>query len=149
MDRITRRAALLGTLAAPGLARAQGGWPDRPVRFLVPYSAGGVADTIARILHGDPWEADATSPLLSPGANLQVGDAITAINGQRVTQERSPQQLLVNQAGAEVLLTVQPAVNTDELTELGNRAVRRNPEEIDTYAEQDHVTKSRNQYPFP
>ena len=65
--------------------------------------------TIERILHGDPWEADATSPLLSPGANLQVGDAITAINGQRVTPERGPRQLLVNQAGAEVLLTVQPA----------------------------------------
>ncbi|NMJ40092.1 twin-arginine translocation pathway signal protein [Roseomonas sp. JC162] len=52
MDRITRRAALLlGSLATPGLARAQGStWPDRPVRFVVPYSAGGVADTIARIM---------------------------------------------------------------------------------------------------
>ncbi|HEY7022058.1 MAG TPA: PDZ domain-containing protein [Ktedonobacterales bacterium] len=65
--------------------------------------------TIERILHGDPWEADATSPLLSLGANLQVGDVITAINGQSVTPERGPRQLLVNQAGAEVLLTVQPA----------------------------------------
>ncbi len=61
--------------------------------------------TIARILRGDPWEADATSPLLSPGVNCQVGDAVLAINGQRVTPERGPRQLLVNQAGAEVLLT--------------------------------------------
>ncbi|BDG73207.1 Bug family tripartite tricarboxylate transporter substrate binding protein [Roseomonas fluvialis] len=50
MARITRRSLGLVALAAPGAARAQTAWPDRPVRFVVPYSAGGVADTIARIL---------------------------------------------------------------------------------------------------
>jgi tripartite-type tricarboxylate transporter receptor subunit TctC len=45
-----RRRGLLATLlATPVLARAQG-FPDRPVRLVVPYSAGGVADTVARIL---------------------------------------------------------------------------------------------------
>ena len=45
-----RRRGLLATLlATPALARAQG-FPDRPVRLVVPYSAGGVADTVARIL---------------------------------------------------------------------------------------------------
>jgi tripartite-type tricarboxylate transporter receptor subunit TctC len=38
-------------LAAPRIAHAQGAaWPDRPVRLIVPYSAGGVADTVARFL---------------------------------------------------------------------------------------------------
>ncbi|MGH2514071.1 MAG: S41 family peptidase, partial [Ktedonobacterales bacterium] len=46
---------------------------------------------------------------LTPGANVTVGDAIIAINGQQVTRERGPQQLLVNQAGQEVELVVQPA----------------------------------------
>jgi tripartite-type tricarboxylate transporter receptor subunit TctC len=49
---IDRRAALAGglaALAAPGIARAQA-WPARPVRVVVPYSAGGGADTVSRIL---------------------------------------------------------------------------------------------------
>jgi tripartite-type tricarboxylate transporter receptor subunit TctC len=50
MARITRRALAFASLAAPVAARAQAPWPDRPVRLVVPYSAGGVADTIARIL---------------------------------------------------------------------------------------------------
>ncbi|WP_439549952.1 Bug family tripartite tricarboxylate transporter substrate binding protein [Falsiroseomonas sp.] len=47
-----RRRLLLGTaLALPviGTARAQGAWrPDRPIRMLVPFAAGGVADLTAR-----------------------------------------------------------------------------------------------------
>ncbi|CAH0311182.1 tripartite tricarboxylate transporter substrate binding protein [Roseomonas sp. CECT 9278] len=50
MARMTRRLFGLGMLALPGVARGQAAWPDRPVRLVVPYSAGGVADTIARIL---------------------------------------------------------------------------------------------------
>jgi tripartite-type tricarboxylate transporter receptor subunit TctC len=47
---LSRRTALLGaaTLARPALA--QGNGPDRPVRLVVPYSAGGVGDTVVRIL---------------------------------------------------------------------------------------------------
>ena len=65
--------------------------------------------TIARIVRGDPWDPEATSPLLTPGANVADGDAVLAINGQRITPERGPRQLLVNQAGQEVELLIQPA----------------------------------------
>jgi tricorn protease len=65
--------------------------------------------TIGRIVRGDPWDAETTSPLLAPGVNIGVGDAVVAINGQRVSVERGPQQLLVNQAGNEVRLVVEPA----------------------------------------
>jgi tripartite-type tricarboxylate transporter receptor subunit TctC len=53
---LTRRNLLLGSaalgsaLAAPRIATAQAAYPSRPVRVLVPYAAGGGADTVSRIL---------------------------------------------------------------------------------------------------
>jgi tripartite-type tricarboxylate transporter receptor subunit TctC len=50
---IARRQALLGTaglLALPAVARAQGGWPDRTVRVIVPFPPGGSNDAVARPL---------------------------------------------------------------------------------------------------
>ena len=38
------------TLAAGGCLAAQGGYPDKPVRMVVPYVAGGSFDTVGRIL---------------------------------------------------------------------------------------------------
>jgi tripartite-type tricarboxylate transporter receptor subunit TctC len=50
MQRRTLLAALAGTtLGAPGL-RAQGTWPDRPIRFVVPFAPGGTTDIMARVL---------------------------------------------------------------------------------------------------
>lgn len=47
------RAALIagavGALAAPA-ARAQAGWPEHPIKLVVPYPAGGNADSTARLL---------------------------------------------------------------------------------------------------
>ncbi|MCR0983860.1 Bug family tripartite tricarboxylate transporter substrate binding protein [Roseomonas populi] len=54
---IERRALLgaagLAALSAPALAQTApppAGWPDRPVRLIVPYAAGGPTDAVARIL---------------------------------------------------------------------------------------------------
>ncbi len=64
---------------------------------------------IARIVKGDTSNEKTTSPLTSPGLNVNVGDAVLAINGQRVSATRHPQELLVNQAGNEVQLTLEDA----------------------------------------
>jgi tripartite-type tricarboxylate transporter receptor subunit TctC len=52
---MTRRAALLIAAAfaaaiAPLSARAQSDWPNRPVKIIVPFGAGGSADTLARVV---------------------------------------------------------------------------------------------------
>jgi tricorn protease len=64
---------------------------------------------ITRIVEGDPWDAEATSSLRTPGVNAQAGDAILAINGRAVSADVLPDQLLVNQAGREVQVLLQSA----------------------------------------
>ncbi len=48
--RITRRALVATALAAPMAARAQAWSPGRPVRIIVPYTAGGASDITARLV---------------------------------------------------------------------------------------------------
>jgi tripartite-type tricarboxylate transporter receptor subunit TctC len=55
MHRTTRRAALGGSfaaslLAAPSAPHAQATWPSRPIRLVVPFAAGGAADSAARAI---------------------------------------------------------------------------------------------------
>ncbi|TCZ58575.1 tripartite tricarboxylate transporter substrate binding protein [Roseicella aquatilis] len=77
---LTRRAALAasaGLLAAPALA--QGDWPSRPVRIVVPFTPAGTTDIVARILAqrlterlGQPFVVENR-----PGAGGNVGsDAV-------------------------------------------------------------------------
>jgi tricorn protease len=64
---------------------------------------------IIHIVKGDPSDPHATSPLRSPGLNVMVGDAVLAINGQRLEMLVPPQALLVNQANQEIQLTIEEA----------------------------------------
>ncbi len=81
--KLTRRSALgaaaaLG-LATPGIARAQS-FPFRPVRLIVPYSAGGGADTTARLIAPKLQEALGQTIVIDnkPGAGGMIGDDIVA-----------------------------------------------------------------------
>ncbi len=69
---------------------------------------------IKNIVVGDSWEEEGSSPLAGPGVDVSEGDVLLGINGQRLDAETSPAQLLVNQAGNEVLLTLAPRPGQDE-----------------------------------
>jgi len=58
-------AASLGSLALPGLARAEGKYPDHPIRFVIPFAPAGPTDIIGRMaaekmgtLMGQTWVVD-------------------------------------------------------------------------------------------
>jgi tripartite-type tricarboxylate transporter receptor subunit TctC len=74
-------AALLGgsaaSLGAPGLARAQGAFPSRPVRMLIPVGVGGVTDIVGRIM-AEAMQAALGQPVVPEnlvGAGSRVGAA--------------------------------------------------------------------------
>jgi tricorn protease len=73
---------------------------------------------VRRIPQGDSWDIDARSPLAAPGLNLEAGDQITAIGGESVDRNLSPDQRLVNMADRDVQLTIRRKERrrTDTLT---------------------------------
>ena len=87
-------------------------------------AAGQAAIVISEIVVGDSWQEEGSSPLLAPGVDVREGDVLLAINGQRLDAETSPDHLLVNQAGNEVLLTLalRPET-TDRTTDRTRRTV--------------------------
>ncbi len=61
---------------------------------------------IERIYRGDSWNREVDSPLAEPGLEIREGDVILAIGGKRLSRNVTPQQLLVNTAGREVMLAI-------------------------------------------
>ncbi len=87
---------------------------------------------IGKLVIGDPWDAQSNSPLAAPGIDIRPDDLLLAINGQRLDAETSPAQLLVNQAGQEVLLTLAPRPEAE--TSAGEATVASTPAETATVA---------------
>ncbi|NKC29315.1 Bug family tripartite tricarboxylate transporter substrate binding protein [Falsiroseomonas selenitidurans] len=79
--RLTRRGALAaGLMLAAGGARAQATYPDRPIRLVVPFLAGGGGDTLSRLATG-PAQARLGQTLVvenRPGAGGNVGAEVAA-----------------------------------------------------------------------
>jgi len=76
---LTHGAAASFALAATGVRAQTTNWPDHPVRFIVPYPAGGSADVMAR-LYADSLKERLGQPFVienRPGAGGNIGiDAV-------------------------------------------------------------------------
>ena len=88
-----------GFVAAPDVARAQADYPSRPIKLLVPFTAGGGVDTVARIL----------------------GDDLKGILGQPVVIENMPGAS--GMRGAEAAVRSEPDGYTLLLSSAGEAAV--------------------------
>ncbi len=80
--KLSRRHALAATATiglTPSIARAQS-FPSKPIRLVVPYSAGGGADTTARLIAPKLQEALGQTIVVDnkPGAGGMIGDEIVA-----------------------------------------------------------------------
>jgi len=70
---------LLVTLAAPLIAHAQA-WPSKPIRWVVPYTGGGITDVVTRVVT-QKMQASLGQPIVvdnRPGANSILGSDIVA-----------------------------------------------------------------------
>ena len=73
-----RRLLVAAALAAPLLAHAA--WPDRPIRFIVPYTPGGATDVTARVLAQQIGQTLGTSVVVENrgGASGNIGMELAA-----------------------------------------------------------------------
>lgn len=73
-------AALLAAFSSLGIAQAQSAYPNRPIKFVVPYSAGGLPDTVARIFAQRLGDRLGQSVVVDnkPGANGVVAAQVLA-----------------------------------------------------------------------
>lgn len=76
------------------------------------YDAETDSYVVERIIAGDVWDERASSPLARAGVNIAPGDRLIAVGSRRVGRGVSPHELLVNQAGSDVLLTFRKADGT-------------------------------------
>ena len=96
---ITRRpllAATAATLAAP-VVRAQGAWPNGPIRIVVPFPPGGSTDAMARLLQ-PRLQAELGQPIIVEnrgGASGSLGTAAVppvTVNARGVPAASAPLQ---------------------------------------------------------
>ena len=86
-----RRAALAATLTLPFAARhARAAWPDRPVRCIIPFAAGGNLDTLIRIV--------------APGMSERLGQPLVIENRPGASQVIATEAVAKSPADGYTLL---------------------------------------------
>ena len=109
--KLTRRSALQGagslTMAAalPGRSARAAGYPDRPVKIIAPFAAGGPSDITARLMSVKLGEAFGQTFVIEnrPGAGSNLGTVAVA----RITM---PESMVRLSAGRESMSEVTQAL---------------------------------------
>lgn len=141
--KLTRTAclAVLAAVSASGPARADSDYPNRPIRLIVPYAAGGISDVMARSL-ASRMSADLGVPITidnKPGGNLFVGlvaanaakpdgytivmttvtsDVINPLVYQKLPYDSEGMVSLGVIAASPIVLLVPPALNVGTVADL-------------------------------
>ena len=106
MTRLTRRAALAGAALLPlaaSPARAQGKFPDKPIRLIIPWAAGGPADAGFRIL------AESAAKKLGQPVVVENKGGAAGVLGALALQDAKPDGYTISQMHMSVLR--QPMLN--------------------------------------
>jgi tripartite-type tricarboxylate transporter receptor subunit TctC len=107
MKHITRRAAVAGASVLPfavvGATRAQARFPDRPIRLIIPWAAGGPADSGFRIL------AESVAKKLGQPVIVENKGGAAGVLGALALQEAKPDGYTISQMHMGVLR--QPLLN--------------------------------------
>ncbi len=61
---------------------------------------------INKIYRGDSWDRSIDSPLAEPGLDVREGDVVFAVGGRTLSEDVTPDELLVNTAERDVPLTI-------------------------------------------
>src|SRR5436190_20174990 len=81
-SRATLRSAAIAAMVFCGslAAQAQDNWPNRPIRVIVPYPAGGIVDMVARAVTEQAGRDLKATVVVEarPGANSNIGTAAVA-----------------------------------------------------------------------
>ena len=107
MTRLTRRAALAGAallpLSAAAPSRAQAKFPDKPIRLIIPWAAGGPADAGFRIL------AESAAKKLGQPVIVDNKGGAAGVLGALALQDAKPDGYTISQMHMSVLR--QPMLN--------------------------------------
>jgi tripartite-type tricarboxylate transporter receptor subunit TctC len=87
-------------LAAPNIAGAQAPWPDKPVRIIVPFAAGGGTDLVAR-----PW-ADKLSQAFRQQFIVENRGGASGLIGAEAAAKSAPDGYTFLVAAATSVITV-------------------------------------------
>ena len=75
---VPRRMILAAGLVSPAIARAQGSWPDRPIKLIIPWPPGASADVFLRSIADQAGKrlGQTVLPENRPGANGSLGGVV-------------------------------------------------------------------------
>src|SRR5688572_13095603 len=108
MTRLSRRAALAGASALPFVssvapAIAQGKFPEKPIKLIIPWAPGGPADAGFRIL------AESATRILKQNVIIENKSGAAGVLGAMALQNEKPDGYTISQMHMSVLR--QPLLN--------------------------------------